>query len=200
VTQEYKITGFIDAHGNYHETEFYKAFKNGGVFMLDEIDASIPEVLVILNAGIANRYFEFPNGRINAHKDFRVISAGNTFGTGADADYVGRYQLDGATLDRFALVKIDYSPRIEKAIANNDSELLDFIHSLRKAVYVMGLRHIVSYRGTGMVAKLVQTDMDIEKVLSITIMKGLHKDDIKQIQGRLNVTNKYTRALEKLSA
>lgn len=162
VTQEYKITGFIDAHGNYHETEFYKAFKNGGLFMLDEIDASIPEVLVILNAAIANRYFEFPTGRIDAHPDFRVISAGNTFGTGADMDYVGRYQLDGATLDRFALVRIDYSKKIEYAIANKDEELLDFIYSLRKAVSDAGMRHIISYRGTEMVAKLVQTDLALE--------------------------------------
>jgi len=82
VTQEYKITGFIDANGNYQETQFFKAFTNGGLFMLDEIDASTPEVLVILNAAIANRYFDFPTGRVTAHEDFRVVAAGNTFGTG----------------------------------------------------------------------------------------------------------------------
>ncbi len=60
VTQEYKLTGFTDANGTFHESQFYKAFKNGGVFMLDEMDASIPEVLIILNAAIANRYFDFP--------------------------------------------------------------------------------------------------------------------------------------------
>jgi len=35
VQQEYKITGFIDAGGVYHETEFYKAFTKGGLFFLD---------------------------------------------------------------------------------------------------------------------------------------------------------------------
>ena len=34
VNQEYKLTGFIDANGKYHETEFYKAFTNGGMFFL----------------------------------------------------------------------------------------------------------------------------------------------------------------------
>ena len=62
VTQEHKLTGFIDAGGHYHETQFYKAFKDGGLFFLDELDASIPEVLIILNAAIANRYFDFPTG------------------------------------------------------------------------------------------------------------------------------------------
>ena len=33
VTQEYKLTGFTDAMGNYQETQFYKAFTQGGVFM-----------------------------------------------------------------------------------------------------------------------------------------------------------------------
>lgn len=57
VTQEYKLTGFIDANGNYQETQFYKAFTKGGLFFLDEMDASIPETLIILNAAIANRYY-----------------------------------------------------------------------------------------------------------------------------------------------
>ena len=75
VTQEYKLTGFIDANGRFHETQFYKAFTEGGLFMLDEIDASTPEVLVILNAAIANGYFDFPTGRAEAHEDFRLIAA-----------------------------------------------------------------------------------------------------------------------------
>ena len=80
VTQEYKLTGFTDAMGTYQPTQFYKAFTEGGVFMLDEMDASIPEVLVILNAAIANRYFDFPApiGYVEAHPDFRVIAAGWT--------------------------------------------------------------------------------------------------------------------------
>lgn len=66
VTQEYKLTGFIDANGNYQETQFYKAFTKGGLFFLDEMDASIPETLIILNAAIANRYFDFPTGKVSA--------------------------------------------------------------------------------------------------------------------------------------
>ena len=58
IQQEYKLTGFIDAGGNFHETEFYKACtdENECIFFLDEMDASIPEVLVLLNAAIANGY------------------------------------------------------------------------------------------------------------------------------------------------
>lgn len=59
VTQEYRLTGYKDANGIYHDTPFYNAFKYGGAFFLDEIDGSVPEALIILNAAVANRYFDF---------------------------------------------------------------------------------------------------------------------------------------------
>ena len=75
------------------------------------------DVLVGLNACLANGYFDFPNETIKAHKDFRVISAGNTIGRGASDDYVGRQALDLSTLDRFLAVKIDYDKNIDMAVA-----------------------------------------------------------------------------------
>jgi MoxR-like ATPase len=75
VTQEYKITGFTDANGHYNESPFYQAFTKGGVFMLDELDASIPEVLILLNGAIANQKFDFPApiGNVPAHPNFRIV-------------------------------------------------------------------------------------------------------------------------------
>lgn len=195
VTQEYKLTGFIDAHGNYHETEFYKAFKNGGLFFLDEMDASIPETLITLNAAIANRYFDFPNGKIEAHKDFRVIAAGNTYGTGADIEYSGRYQLDAASLDRFALVEIDYSNNIETALAQGDNELVAFADGFRKAINKAGIKHLVTCRAIDRIAKLKGT-LPLHQVLRIAFLKNLEKDDINVILNSCNelVNNPYYKA------
>jgi hypothetical protein len=120
ITSEYKLSGFIDANGRFHETAFYNAFSKGGIFFFDEVDASTPEALAYTHAAISNGYCDFPTGHVEAHPDFRVIAAGNTFGTGADLEYVGRFQLDAATLDRFALVNIDYSPEIESAMAMHE--------------------------------------------------------------------------------
>lgn len=195
VTQEYKLTGFTDAMGNYQPTQFYKAFTEGGLFMLDEMDASIPEVLVILNAAIANGYFDFPApiGFREAHPDFRVIAAGNTLGHGADFEYVGRNQLDGASLDRFAVVKIDYSPAIEQACANGDDELLNFCREFRKAANEQGLNVIVSYRAIKRLAKMVKL-LDAKEALETCLIRGLEKDDISMIAGKLS-SNQYSRAL-----
>ena len=200
VTQEYKITGFTDANGNFHETQFFKAFKNGGLFMLDEIDASIPEVLVILNAAIANRYFDFPApiGYVEAHPDFRVIAAGNTFGLGADYEYVGRNQLDMASLDRFALIPIDYDRAIEMQLADGDAELVDFADDFRRAAKESGIHCIVSYRAIQRMAKMLKL-LEIDEVLSSCLLKNLQKDDINMIVGSLRVGGKFKEAVKRIA-
>ena len=194
VTQEYKITGFIDANGVYHGTQFYDAFTKGGLFMLDEMDASIPEVLVMLNAAIANRYFDFPTGRVEAHKDFRLIAAGNTFGTGADIEYTGRYQLDAASLDRFAMVEIDYSPAIENAIAQGDAELVDYIHAFRNSAQEAGMKVLATYRSIERIKKLDGV-IGVGDALKICLLKGMCADDmnilVSTMRDKLDSSNKY---------
>ena len=197
VQQEYKLTGFIDAGGVYHETEFYKAFTKGGIFFLDEMDASIPEVLVLLNAAIANRYFEFPNGRVNAHENFRVVAAGNTVGSGADDMYTGRLVLDQATLDRFAIIDFDYDRNIEMHISKNNTELVDFVEELRNIANINGIRATFSYRCISMVTKLEKAGMELKEVLMITVFKGMTKDTINCFSCFTHM-NKYTEALNKL--
>lgn len=199
VTQEYKITGFTDAMGVFHESQFLKAFKHGGLFMLDEMDASIPEVLVILNAAIANRYFDFPApiGYVEAHPDFRVVAAGNTFGLGANYEYVGRNQLDMASLDRFAVVKVDYDRNIELNVAQGNVELVDFADDLRKAAEKSGIRFIISYRAIGCIAKL-EGLLGLEQTLETCLLKSLEKDDISALLSNVTVNNKYTKAVEKI--
>lgn len=200
VQQEHKLTGFIDAGGIYHETQFYKAFKDGGLFFLDELDASIPEVLIILNAAISNRYFDFPCGKVEAHPDFRIIAAGNTYGTGADNVYSGRYSLDGASMDRFSVIPINYSNKIEKTITHNDIELLEFCHAFRKVTKTSNINCIFSYRALDAITRLKET-LPIKVALKICLIKGMDKDDLILIQK--NITgipsdNKYLIALKEL--
>ena len=197
VQQEYKLTGFIDAGGVYHETEFYKAFKNGGIFFLDEMDASIPEVLVLLNAAIANRYFEFPNGKIKAHKNFRVVAAGNTVGSGADEMYTGRLVLDQATLDRFAIIDFGYDRNIEMHIAKGNKELVDFVEAIRTEAETNGIRATFSYRCIGMVTKLERTGLELKNILAIAVFKGMEKDTINNFR-LYTLNNKYKTALNEL--
>lgn len=193
VTQEYKLTGFIDANGNYQETQFYKAFTQGGLFFLDEMDASIPEVLVILNAAIANRYFDFPIGKVEANPNFRVIAAGNTTGLGADNNYTGRYCLDRASLDRFAMVNIDYSPAIEEAMSHGKKDLVSFAHAFRKATDDAGVECLFSYRTIERIALLEDVIPSLYENMSISLLKGLDNEDISTIRDRLRNNEKMNK-------
>lgn len=197
VQQEYKLTGFIDAGGCFHETEFYKACtdENECIFFLDEMDASIPEVLVLLNAAIANGYFEFPNGRVDFdHVHF--VAAGNTVGSGADDMYTGRMVLDQATLDRFAIIEFDYSLNIEMAITKNNTELVNFIRQLRKEAESKGIRATFSYRCMTMITKLEKAGMDLVMAMTISVVKGLDKDTINTLNPVGD--SKYHSALKKI--
>lgn len=201
VQQEYKLTGFIDAGGNFHETEFYKAFTKGGLFFLDEIDASIPEVLVLLNAAIANRYFEFPNGRVEAHPDFRVVAAGNTVGSGADELYTGRLVLDQATLDRFVVIEFDYDRNVEMNLAHGNEQLVNFVRGLRRFSKENGIRATFSYRCIITTTKLMETGMNLKTILQIAVFKGLDKDTVNTFKTDLNKdgnTGKFYYALREL--
>lgn len=194
VNDIYKFTGFIDANGHYSKTQFYDFCCNGGVFFLDEMDASIPEVLVALNSAIANRYFDFPCGKVELNENCRFICAGNTYGTGADVEYSGRYQLDAATLDRFAVVDIDYSKDIFNAVTNGNKDLIAFIYDLRKACKAVGVNMILSYRCAQNVTAMESVGLDTASCIKQCIAKGLSKDAARMISERLTVNNKYADA------
>jgi len=116
IASEYKLSGFIDAQGVFRSMPFFKAFTEGGVFLFDEIDASMPQALLAFNAALANGHADFPTGNFKRHPDFRCIAAANTFGRGSSRLYVGRNQLDAASLDRFVTIALDYDTRLEAAM------------------------------------------------------------------------------------
>lgn len=194
IQQAYEIKGYGDANGHYIKTQFYDAFTKGGLFLLDEIDASIPEALVVLNSAIANRYFDFPViGRVQAHKDFRVIACANTYGRGASTEYCGRYQLDGASLNRFGTLYIDYDKRIEESLTQ-DKDLLDFVRQFRKIANDYKAHIIVSYREISRLDKMIHiVHMNIKDAFNSCLFKGGDENTIRMILKQIN--NKYVDSL-----
>jgi len=199
-SNEFKLTGFIDAGGNYRETEFYKAFKNGGVFFLDEIDNSDPSALIVINSALANGYMAFPHETIDRHPDFRIIAAANTWGKGADLQYVGRNALDAATLDRFDNIFFDYDQKLEECLYPSE-EVLKFMWSFRDAVGKTKIPHVVSTRGIGKVYKKDINGIPVEDTLTSNVVKNLGQDDVNTIIGNMNNVssdNKYYDGIKKL--
>ena len=199
ITDDVQLKGFIDANGRYHETEFYKAFVNGGVFFFDEMDGSVTEALLQVNDALANGRFPFPCGAADAHKEFYCVAAGNTYGTGGDNEYTGRSVLDAATLNRFSYIDIDYDEAIERSMCGNDSELVEFAHDFRNAVKMCGVSCLCTYRDIERLHKFTSY-MDKPKALKISTIKGLAADDVRMIYNKLaNQSNSWAKALKTLS-
>jgi len=108
---------------------------------------------------LANGQFSVPDSGLppfKRHADTVIICAANTYGRGADRQYVGRNQLDAATLDRFAFstVFIDFDRGLERAIVRGylgdapaGDELLSWAESVRDAIAKHRIRQILSTRG-----------------------------------------------------
>jgi hypothetical protein len=131
----------------YTEPPFVTAYRDGGVFVFDELDAADENVLIVINAALANGHLRLLTGDVVArHRDFVAIGCANTWGHGADRQYCGRNQLDGATLDRYAAARffVDYDQTLERS--QSDPELCAWAHALRRKVREAGLRRIVSTR------------------------------------------------------
>lgn len=198
-TDEFQVKGFVDANGKYQGTAFYEAFKNGGVFMLDEMDACDSASLLVLNAALANRYFTFPNGEfVRANENFRCIAGGNTTGNGATYQYVGRNQLDASSLNRFVEFKIDYSPRIEESLTE-DVDLINFVREFRSCCKEYGINHVVSYRNITYLDGLV-SDLGVDMALRCGLLKNLEKDDLTMLKHKFEsgwASNRWANALLK---
>lgn len=129
---------------------FMERYENGGVMLLDEIDAGDPNLFTYINKAIANSSYtvaqRYTKPKVAKHKDFVLVAAANTFGHGADAMYVGRNQLDAATLDRFkvGLITMDYSREVELSLA--DKSLCEWAWKVRDNIRKHKLRRIMSTR------------------------------------------------------
>lgn len=194
---KFDISGYKNAQGEYEETPFYKAWKNGGLFFTDELDNSTAEAIIALNAALANGYYTFPNSgeKVAKHPDFFCIAAGNTNGQGATEEYCGRYQMDESSRDRFAFIEIDYNAKVEESICGGHLDILDFIRDLRSVAKSLQIKLICGYRAISRLAKFY--DMDTKFVLDSFIFKGLAVDDIREIAAALSSENKYIKEIKK---
>lgn len=194
---KFDVSGYKNAQGEYEETPFYKAWKNGGLFFADELDNSTAEAIIALNAALANGYYTFPDSseKVAKNPNFFCVAAGNTNGQGATEEYCGRYQMDESSRDRFAFIEIDYSKKVEESICGGHLDILDFIRNLRSVAKSLHIKLICGYRAISRLAKFY--DMSTKFVLNSFIFKGLSVDDVREIAAAMSSDNKYTKELKK---
>jgi len=189
MTSKSDLFGMRDAHGVYHESDLVKTARNGGVFLFDEFDAGNPGTLTACNMLLANGSFSTPAGMVEKHADFVPIFGLNTYGTGASREYVGRNQLDAATLDRGAFLDWPLDESLEASFVGvqlsaptlrldagsvpTPAEWLQIVQVTRRAVSAIGLRHIISPRATIYGAQLAAAGIGLDHLRQCLLVKGL---------------------------
>jgi cobaltochelatase CobS len=201
MTSKSDLFGMIDANGVYRETELMRRSKNGGVFLFDEFDAGNPATLTAVNMLLANGVFNAPDGMHERHADFIPIFAMNTYGNGADRQYVGRNQLDAATLDRGAFIDWPTDEGLEASfvgiaetspafnLSQGDipsmEKWLRTVRSFRKACEGLKIRHVVSPRAPIMGARLAAAGVGYDHMMEVLLWKGLTPDVRSKIKAKI---------------
>ncbi len=168
-------------------SEFVKAYETGGVFLLDEIDAADPNIMLVINAALANGKMPVANRAERPyalrHPDFICMAAANTFGTGADRQYVGRNQLDESTLDRFRIgqVEMDYDPEVEATLCPDD-ELLHRLQTYRQRARDARVRRVISTRFLKDAYEMKQAGWT-DEMIDEALFCGWQRDEVSKVRG-----------------
>jgi hypothetical protein len=107
----------------------------------------------------------------------------NTYGNGADADYVGRFKQDAASMSRFIRVFVDYDPNIERQLGDDD--IVKRVWTLRAAVTRLGIRHIVSTRMIVQAQAARAVGVDNREIDRDVLFSGLNEAAIKQVAAQM---------------
>ena len=153
---EGQITGRLLPTGKggqfeYVQSEFVHCYENGGIFLLDEMDACDPNILLVVNSALSNGRLSLVNRPAKPyaerHPDFICVGAANTVGTGGDRMYSGRNKLDLSTLERFAIGKVymDYDPMLEATLCPDD-DLRNLLLRYRRGINANRLERAMTTR------------------------------------------------------
>jgi hypothetical protein len=182
ISMDHQLLGFKDAAGNYHETPFRKAFGRPAVYLFDEIDSSDNSPLLALAGAMANGATEFPDAFVERHPDSIIIAAGNTFGNGATAEFVGRNRLDGAIKSRFPVrISWGYDEKLERDISGN----VDWAIRVQKAranAQKAGVKVQIDPRMTQAGAAIIAAGMTFEEAAELTYLAELTPEQRKMVE------------------
>lgn len=174
------LGAIVPGTGELIRTPFRDAWEHGGVFLQDEADAANPAIMVVLNDAIAAKVgtpIRFPDGDVPRHENFRVIATANTWGTGPDAEYIGRVKQDASTNDRFTMLWVDYDRDLERKLVvdilgDKADRWLSRCWERRDAARVSGERIVVSTRGIVEGARLIAVGFTMDRAFEVRIEKG----------------------------
>ena len=189
----------------YQAAQFSDLYQRGdSLFLLDEIDAADPNLLMVLNGALANGHLHVPQNinepTVARGKRAYVMAAANTFGHGADMQYAGRTQLDAATLDRFYIVHIGYDANLERLLTGRESlsfrpwkpapadsdyradviHLADWLDAVRLKASDSKLRRVISTRAYTKASQARQAGIPCHEIKE-DLLAGWTRDELAKV-------------------
>jgi cytidylate kinase len=163
--------------GKYVTTEFREAYENGGIYVLEELNATSSNMPIIFNS-IENGYFVFADKLVYGHKDFRLCATMNTITSAKD--FGGRRPLDKSVRSRFhtIIVKTDFNSRFSKDLVWLQKEISNALDAKghTNETDPRDLTRYMKLLKIGMdPIKAVQGSLDKEKILSSSFIGELIK-------------------------
>lgn len=184
-TSATEFTGY--KYPNREATKFAEFYAKKSIILIDEMTALDPSVAQVINAALANNEIETTTGTVLRHPECIIIATSNTFGNGADRQYVANNQLDASTIDRFtgAIIEVNYSDKYESQF---DQEVVNYVRLLRACIKTNSLRRIASTRMIQAAEKMKKVGMSDWKDLLIINWSDTEKNIVKPyIQSTKNI-------------
>jgi MoxR-like ATPase len=175
-------------------TPFREAYEHGGLFLIDEFCASNPNAVNAINAALANGYCAFPDGIVKRHANFICIAADNTDGSGPTARYPGRNVLDGASLDRFAMIDWDYDLDLERKLGAAQPQWTRYVQALRVMADNHAMGALITPRATIKGGMMLSAGMAWDDVATAYLWRKMSKDDARRLQAQVDDTEYRTQS------
>lgn len=169
----------------FHAALFATMFEDGGVFLLDEVDAADPNVLLSINSGLANGVLPLDREEdpvVRRHKKFVCVAAANTWGNGADRQYVGRNQQDSAFTERFVQIAMDYDSNLELALCPEHTDMVEKLQKYRENMMTNRVERTISTRFITRAYKWMQAGKPFAYVEEM-LFAGWKADEIRKTKG-----------------
>lgn len=166
----------------YHRPPFVELFEEGGVFLLDEVDAADPNVLLSINSALANGVLPLDRPKTplaRRHEEFVCMAAANTWGNGADRQYVGRNQQDGAFVERFVEIEMDYDKDLEMRLCPDRTDMVEVLQKIRDNVSRNRMERAISTRFILRAHNWMSRGKEMDYVLKM-LFAGWREDEIQK--------------------
>jgi len=165
------IIGFMSVNGTYIPTPFRKAYEQGHIFCLEEMNAADPNVLIIFNS-LEQGMIAFPDGYTEQpHPDFRLVATSNP----NTAQYGARADLDFSTASRFYTIHIEQDANL--ALSLTSQYVLDQIQLLNEFLREYGATRELTMRDSILLHSLIELDLDKQPLLRLLDNESI---DLKQ--------------------